>query len=75
MEEIQIVYDRTIKESEEPAKVDEICLYFGSNYIKSLVPNREALFPPSSWYQRDAASSGLARTTNAVVEIEIAGEC
>ena len=66
VEEIQIVCDRTIKESEKIAKVDELCLYFGSNYIKSLVPNREALFPPSLWNQRDAASSGLARTTNAV---------
>ena len=66
VEEIQIVCDRTIKEAEKFAKVDEICLYFGSNYIKSLVPNREALFPPSLWNQRDAASSGLARTTNAV---------
>ena len=66
VEEIQIVCDRTIKESEKIAKIDELCLYFGSNYIKSLVPNREALFPPSLWNQRDAASSGLARTTNAV---------
>ena len=66
VEEIQIVCDHTIKESEKLAKVDELCLYFGSNYIKSLVPNREALFPPSLWNRRDAASSGLARTTNAV---------
>ena len=66
MEEIQIVCDRTIKDSEKIAKVDEICLCFGSNYIKNLVLNREVLFPPSLWSQRDAASSGLARTTNAV---------
>ena len=66
VEEIQIVCNRKIKESEKIAIVDELCLYFGSNYIKSLVPNREALFPPSIWNQRDAASSGLARTTNAV---------
>ena len=66
VEEIQIVCDCTIKYSEKIAKVDEFCFYFGSNYIKSLVPNREALFPPSLWNQRDAASSGLARTTNAV---------
>ena len=66
VKEIQIVCDRTIKESEKIAKVDELCLYFGSNYMKSLVPNREALFPPSLWNQRDAASSGLARTTNAL---------
>ena len=45
VEEIQIVCDRTIKESEKIAKVVELCLYFGSNYIKKLVPNREALFP------------------------------
>ena len=66
VEGIQIVCNRTIKESEKIAKVDELCLYFGSYYIKNLVPNREALFPPSLWTQRDAASSGLARTTNAV---------
>ena len=36
VEEIQIVCDRTLKESEKIAKVDELCLYFGSNYIKSL---------------------------------------
>ena len=45
---------------------DEVCLYFGSTYIKSLVPNREVSFPPSLWNQRDAAVSGIARTTNAV---------
>ena len=56
VEEIQIVCDRTIKESEKIAKVDELCLCFGSNYIKSLVPNREALIPPSLWNQWDAAS-------------------
>ena len=44
-EEIQIVCDRTIKESEKIANVEELCFYFGSNYIKSLVPSREALFP------------------------------
>ena len=66
VEEIQLVCDCTIKESENIAKVDKLCLCFGSNYIQSLVPNREALFPPSLWNQRDAASSGLARTTNAV---------
>ena len=66
VEEIQIVCDQIIKESEKIAKVDEICLYFGSNYIKILVRNREVLFPLSLWNQRDAASSDLARTTNAV---------
>ena len=66
VEEIQIVCDRTIKESEKIANVEELCFYFGSNSIKSLVPSREALFPPLLWNQRDAASSGLARTTNAV---------
>ena len=45
VEEIQLVCDRTKKESEKIAKVDELCLYFGSNYIKRLVPNRQALFP------------------------------
>ena len=50
----------------EPEKIDKLCLYFGSIYIKSLVPNREVLFPTSLWNQRDAAVSGIARTTNAV---------
>ena len=50
----------------EPEKIDEMCLYFGSTYIKSLVPNREVLFPTSLWNQREAAMSGIARTTNAV---------
>ena len=35
VEESQIVCDRTIKEWEKITKVDELCLYFGSNYIKN----------------------------------------
>ena len=38
VEEFQVVCNRTLKESGKIAKVDELCLYFGSNYIKSLVP-------------------------------------
>ena len=48
------------------AKVAELCLYFRSNYMKSLVLNGEVLFPPSLWNQSEANSSGLARTSNAV---------
>ena len=47
-------------------KIDELCLYFVSSYIKSMVPNRETLFPPSLWNQQDAAVSGIARATNDV---------
>ena len=31
VKEIQILCDRTIKETEKIAKVNELCLYFGSN--------------------------------------------
>ena len=41
-------------------QIEELCLYFGSSYIKSLVPNREVLFPPFLWNQRDAAVNGIA---------------
>ena len=34
VEEIQIVCDRTIKVRKKPEKSDELCLYFGSNYMK-----------------------------------------
>ena len=64
--EIQNVCDRNCLEPEEIEKIDELWLNFGSTYIKSLVPNREVLFPPFLWNQRDAAESGIARTTNAV---------
>ena len=44
LEDIQIVCDHTIKESEKTAKVDELCLYFGKimNTYKVLI----FLFPP-----------------------------
>ena len=54
-------YDMIVQEN-------QLCLYFGSTYIKNLVPNRETLFPPSLWNQRDAAVSGISRTTIAAVE-------
>ena len=57
VQEIQNVCDRNWLEPEKIEKIDELCLclYFGSTYIKSLVPNREVSFPPSRWNQRDAA--------------------
>ena len=63
VQELQTVCDRNCL---EPEKTDKFCLYFDSIYIKSLVPNREILLPSSLWNQRDAAVSGIARTTNAV---------
>ena len=47
-------------------KIDELCLYFQTNYIKCPLLNRPATFPPQIWNQRDAAIEGIARTTNAV---------
>ena len=41
VQEIQNVCDRNCLEPEKIEKIDELCLYFGSTYIKSLVPNRE----------------------------------
>ena len=47
VEKVQVVCNRTITESVKIAKIDEFCMCFGSNYIKSLVLNREVLFLPS----------------------------
>ena len=66
LQKIQNVCDRNCLEPKSIEKIDELCLYFGSTYIKSTVPNREVFFSPSLWNQRDAAVSGIARTTNAV---------
>ena len=66
VQEIQNVCDRNCLEPEKIEKIDDIRLYFDSTYIKSSVPNRENLFPPSLWNQRDAAVSWIAPTTNAV---------
>ena len=63
VQEIQNVCDKNCL---EPEKIDGLCVYFGSTYIKILVPNREVLFLLSLRSQRDAAVSGIARTTNAV---------
>ena len=66
LQEIKNVCDKKCLKSEKIEKIDGLCVYFGSTYIKTLVPNREVLFPPYLWNQRDAAVSGIARTTNAV---------
>ena len=34
-----------MKKSEKIAKVDELCVYFRSNLLKSVVQNREVIFP------------------------------
>ena len=47
VQEIQNVCDRNCLEHEIIEKSDELCLYFGSTYIKSLLPNREVSFPTS----------------------------
>ena len=43
--------ENTIKESEKIEKVDELCLYFGSNYMKSLVPKKSRLVPKDISYR------------------------
>ena len=41
-------------------KIEKLCLYFSSSYIKNFVPNSEVLFSPFLWNQRDAAVNGIA---------------
>ena len=65
-QEIQNICDRNCLKSEKIEKIDKLCLFFGSTYIKSLVSNREVSFPSSLWNQRDAAVMGIARATSAV---------
>ena len=51
VQEIQNVCDRNSLEPEKFEQNDELGLYLGSNYIKSMVPNREVFFPRSLWNQ------------------------
>ena len=47
IQEIQNVCDRNSSEPEKIKKfekINELCLYFGSTYLKSLVPNSESYF-------------------------------
>ena len=62
----QSICHRNCSEPKKFEKIGELCLYIGSAYIKSMVPNREVLFPLSLCNQRDAAESGIAKTTIAV---------
>ena len=41
-------------------KIDKLCLYFQTNYIKCPILNRPATFPPQIWNQRDTAIEGIA---------------
>ena len=66
VEEITNVADQQSLDSFVIEKIDELCLYFQTNYIKCPLLNRPATFPPQIWNQRDAAIEGIARTTNAV---------
>ena len=45
VDKIQTVSDRTIKKSEKIAKVDELCLYFGSNYKNVASRIEKSYFP------------------------------
>ena len=66
VEEITNVVDQQNLDSFVIEKIDELCSYFQTNYIKCPLLNRTATFPPQIWNQRDAAIEGIARTTNAV---------
>ena len=64
--EIANVADQQHLDSFLIKKIDELCLYFQSIYIKCSLLNRLLIFHPQIWNQRDAAIEGIARTTNAV---------
>ena len=66
VEEITNVADQHNLDSFVIEKIDELCLYFQTNYIKCPLLNRPATFPPQILNQRDAAIEGIARTTNNV---------
>ena len=64
VEDIQEVCEQLSLDSSEVERIDELCSYFQNTYIEKNL--REPLFPPSIWNKREAASEGVARTTNAV---------
>ena len=64
VEEIQEVCEQLSLDSSEVEEIDELCSNFQNTYIEKNL--RESLFPPSIWNKREAASEGVARTTNAV---------
>ena len=64
VEDIQEVCEQLSLGSSEVERIDELCSYFQNTYIEKNL--REPLFPPSIWNKREAASEGVARTTNAV---------
>ena len=66
VEEITNVADQQNLDSFFIEKIDGLCLYFQTSYIKCPLLNRPATFPPQIWNQREAAIEGIARTTNAV---------
>ena len=64
VEDIQEVCEQLSLDSSEVEKSDELCSYFQNTNIEKNL--REPLFPPSMWNKREAASEGVAETTNAV---------
>ena len=64
VEDIQEVYEQLSLNTSEVEKTDELCSYFQNTYTEKNL--RDPLFPPSIWNKREAASEGVARTTNAV---------
>ena len=64
VENIQEVCEQLSLDSSEVEKIDELCSYFQKTYKEKNL--REPLFLPSIWNKREAASEGVASTTNAV---------
>ena len=64
VEDIQEVCEQLSLDSSELERIDELYSYFQNTYIEKNL--REPLFPSSIWNKREAASEGVARTTNAV---------
>ena len=61
VEDIQEVCEQLSLDSSEVEKIDELCSYFQNTYIEKNL--REPLFPRSIWNKREAASEGVASTT------------
>ena len=64
VEDIQELCEQLSLDSSEVEKIDELCSYFQKEYIEKIM--REPFFPPATWNKREAASEGVARTTDAV---------
>ena len=66
VEEITTVADEQHLDSFVVEKIDLLCLYFQTIFIKCPLFNRLPIFPPQIWNQRDTAFEGTARQNNAV---------